>query len=583
MMENEEDDTKLSQLIDGVVTSIQTGTKCERANQIHNAVEVHLKTWLDEVEKLNPLFKVSELIQVGSYAEGTKIIQPDEFDFLAVIEDLSKPNSVSVDKSESNLQQNLVRVAIADDRLKSRWNALCKNGHLQCFQRVNFPDLGKERFGHVFISVLKEKVKEFRTERKMSRLKYSVGSPFDIWCEISLPVENSISLLLKGAEYNTPNVLIHFELENREITVDLSPAIRYHKIDDCFKVEDCAGPAFAELVLSRKSLLFVGTSDKFDFKVTVTEAEVQYMLSVMKPEHKVIYIFLKYIKNLYSDSILSFTSFTSYMLKSVCIHHDVKCKTEAITVATCLKAVIAELEECTRMNNVWSIVNRHLCLYFKESIYGSSELVEQNRKCMLDGIREICQLVSEVGTVEEFDASINDKVLQDKFKKENNRRREEQRQRFLQQQHGRYNGADSDTTVESSMSSTPAVSQQSEEEAVAQIIEMGFEPEEVYKAMRACLNDHYKAVEYLLNDAPENVDNEPVQAERDNHAPVYKAPSAEGLTTSQTLSQGPSDGQITATSELSYLQMPKEESPIRSTREQDKATCEILYQRKKYL
>ncbi|XP_053379968.1 uncharacterized protein LOC123526331 [Mercenaria mercenaria] len=333
----------LSPLIEGIVESVQKETKCERADQIRDAIECHLKTWLDEMENINPLFKVSELIQVGSYAEGTKIIHPDEFDFLAVVDDLSQPGSVIIDKCASGLQSGLVRVAVADDRLKSRWNSLCKNGHLHCFQPINFPVRDdKCRFGHVFISLLWKKV------RSGKRIGPTSGSPTDIACRIQLPTVNNIPLFLVGADYKAPNVLIKFELENREITVDLSPAIRYHKIEDCFEAEDCVGPAFAELVLSRKSLLLIGTRHEFDFKVTVTEAEVQYMHSVMKKEHKLIYIFMKYIEKLYADHLNPVTSFSSYMLKTVCIHHDIKCITEDRTIAKCLKSVIRELDVCTR-------------------------------------------------------------------------------------------------------------------------------------------------------------------------------------------------------------------------------------------
>ncbi|XP_045161376.2 uncharacterized protein LOC123526330 [Mercenaria mercenaria] len=512
-----EDESKLSQLIDGIVTSVQTETKCQRANQIRNAVEVHLKAWLDEAEKLNPLFKVSELIQVGSYAEGTKIVQPDEFDFLAVIEDLSKPNSVSIDKSESDLQQNLVRVAVADDRLKSRWNALCKNGHLQCFQRVNFPELCEYRFGHVFISAVRKK-KDYG--KRLGH--FMAGTPIDLVCKLQLPTVDNITLILTSVVYWVPNVLLHFKLGDRDISVDLSPAIRYHAVEDCFTVEDCAGQAFSELVLSRKSLLLIGTKHDFDFKVTVTEAEVQYMQSVMKQEHKVIYIFLKYIEEIYTPTDFPHAKFTSYMLKSVCIHHDIKCKTEDRTITECFKSVIRELEECARQGHVVSVVNRHVIFHLYESS-AFLEKMKANRKYVHDGLRKICQLPKTINTVDDFDA-----FLKRVFQQENQRRNEDQHHTFLRPQPlDQFSNANQGTTIVSKLSPTQnekdQVVQQFDDKAVSQIIEMGFKPEEVRIAMRASHNNPHSAVEYLLKGTLNVHEGELGRQSTDTNATAIKA------------------------------------------------------------
>ncbi|XP_053378829.1 uncharacterized protein LOC123526332 isoform X2 [Mercenaria mercenaria] len=456
-LQNEE---KLSPLIEGIVKSVQKETKCERANLIRNAIEFHLKTWLDAVENTNTLFKLSELIHAGSYAEGTKIIHPDEFDFLAVIDDLSQPDSVIIDNNASNFQEGLVKVAVADDRLKSRWNTLCKNGHLQCFQSVDYPkNKGEYRFGHVFISTLWEKI------RNGNKIGLTDVSLTDIACKVQLQTVNNIPLFLKGAEYSTPNIFIEFELENREISVDLSLAIRYHNIEDCFKAEDCVGPAFAELVLSRKSLLLVATRNNFDVKVTVTEAEVQYMQSVMKQEHKVIYIFMKYITKLYCDHLFRLPSFTSYMLKTVCIHHDIKCKNKNRTVAECLKSVIKELDVCTRQEYVISLVNRHIRLRSKTFV----EEKTINRKSMLNGMRKLWQLPDKISTVNEFDAFLRHLIQQE-------RQSRDEEKRLLQQEWGQFN-----------------------QSTVSKFIDMGFEPEAVHKAMRASYYDPDMAVEYLKN------------------------------------------------------------------------------------
>jgi hypothetical protein len=384
-----EDDPKLSLLVEGIVIKAQTEITNEKSEIIRDVIRFHINTWLDQVEQINPLYKVSELIPVGSYAEGTKIIRADEFDYLAVIEELSKPDVIEIDTSESDINKGLVKVVIADEESKLKWSGLCKDGHLRCFQPINFPGMGEKRFGHVVIDTV------FKFIRNLKRKFTSAKTPTAIEdCIIVLPAVNDVTLFFKGAVFRAPNVILNFEYENRKISVDVSPAIRYHKIHDCFKVEDCAGPEFAEVVLRRKSLLLVGTESESDFKVTVTEAEVEYILTVMKPEHKIIYVFLKYIVKLYERVLLD--TFTSYIMKTVCIHHDIKCKKDDRSIIDCLQSVINDLNVCRQQYFVISIVNKHIHLV-------SYMNITKDKECLLQGMTAMCQLPAEIETVEEFD------------------------------------------------------------------------------------------------------------------------------------------------------------------------------------
>ena len=89
--------------VEAKVAAVQKQTNNDKAMTIQTAIAKLLKDILEEVEKLEPLFRVAELIQVGSYAEGTKIIQADEFDFLAVIEALSLEGTVVLENNEDGL------------------------------------------------------------------------------------------------------------------------------------------------------------------------------------------------------------------------------------------------------------------------------------------------------------------------------------------------------------------------------------------------------------------------------------------------------------------------------------------------
>ena len=46
---------------------------------------------LEEVYELDNRFKTSRVLKTGSFYEGTKISEPNEFDLMAVNEELSRP------------------------------------------------------------------------------------------------------------------------------------------------------------------------------------------------------------------------------------------------------------------------------------------------------------------------------------------------------------------------------------------------------------------------------------------------------------------------------------------------------------
>ncbi|KAJ7376594.1 hypothetical protein OS493_033755 [Desmophyllum pertusum] len=76
---------------------------CQEVTDIQSSVENVLKDLLLEVEKVHPFLKTT-LINSGSFYEGTKIGQPDEFDYFVQLDNLSEPTDVLVDElSRSNV------------------------------------------------------------------------------------------------------------------------------------------------------------------------------------------------------------------------------------------------------------------------------------------------------------------------------------------------------------------------------------------------------------------------------------------------------------------------------------------------
>lgn len=378
LYEREPDDSEdtFFTFIESKVKSLQTDVKCEKAEKIQKAVYIWLKYFLREVGKIEPLFRVSELLQVGSYAEGTKISKPDEFDFLAVIDVLSQPGTVIVER-KSELVPGCVSVSLAQEFLNTPLNKLCINGTVQCFQSepLSASFQGPKRFGTTFINAIYRKCfetqKQIREEcydhNKQSTGRLTMFTPVDIhfgsagWLE----AVDGVGLKLHLVEYKTPNVLIVFLFEGLEISVDLTPAIRYQRIDDCVERENCASPKLMKAVSNHGSVLLVGNREsQTGFRVTVTECEVLYMKNILNTGHKLLYIFLKYLCTFFDQKPHTW-QFSSYMLKTVCIHHDTKCQSATGNIAECFGNILQDLTTYCTERKLPSVFNTEVNLFLK--------------------------------------------------------------------------------------------------------------------------------------------------------------------------------------------------------------------------
>ena len=74
-----------------------SGDENEEVTDIQTGVENVLKDFLLEVEKENPFLKTT-LINSGSFYEGTKVCQPDEFDYFVQLDNFSEPTDIQFDE-----------------------------------------------------------------------------------------------------------------------------------------------------------------------------------------------------------------------------------------------------------------------------------------------------------------------------------------------------------------------------------------------------------------------------------------------------------------------------------------------------
>ena len=349
--------------IETKVKCLQEDTKSDKARNIQETIAENLKYFLKEVEKIEPIFSVSELIQVGSYAEGTKINKPDEFDFLAVVDHLSNDGPVVLEHDES-LRAGCVSLSLDNPNEDPELLKLCENGVLQCFQSKSMSKsfFGPKQFGKVFVkavmNIFKQKVFQFQSSGCMT-----MATPIDIdFGGGGLIVsKKGISLVLRKVEFKTPNILLQYvSTKGLEISVDLSPAIRYNRIEECIFQDKCSCPALYESVKKQGSVLLVGNSSG-GFRITVTECEVKLMQNVIQYRHKLLYIFLKYLCSIYSSDPLK--AFTSYMLKQLCIYHDLKCVSDNESMLSCFGNVIDDMQFYCDEGKLPSVLNSDVDLF----------------------------------------------------------------------------------------------------------------------------------------------------------------------------------------------------------------------------
>ena len=343
--------------VEAKVAAVQKQTNNDKAMTIQTAIAKLLKDILKEVEKLEPLFRVAELIQVGSYAEGTKIIQADEFDFLAVIEALSLEGTVVLENNEDGLVSALLDQGLLNTELAR----LYEEGVLKCFQAPSMAASfsGPERFGKLFVKAVRNAYKGGTFPRRGGGLHvFTVMTPESIVIGGGLEVSsiNGSPLILKEVQCRLPNILLEFMYEGIPISVDLSPAIRYHKIDDCIDSTKCVNPELMRAFQNYGSLLLVGSHTEGRYRITVTESEVKYMQGIISRGHKLLYIFLKYMCHRFTKTS-NREPFSSYMLKQICLRHDAECLSGTEPLSGCVAKIIEHFRQCCREMRLSSVLN----------------------------------------------------------------------------------------------------------------------------------------------------------------------------------------------------------------------------------
>lgn len=352
--------SRLSKLIDDTVSIVQSRVRdVVIDDEIERKVKAVVQQLLEYTGEKDPRFRSSEILSVGSYKENTKILEPDEFDFLVVMDELSKPGVISMVKDDALPCYTYLEVQ--DEVVAYNW--WCdENKILHQFQYLpNVTDV-PESFCTTMLSAISEVAKCQNVKLSMDNTTILAVEIEEKTDRIGLTFKSIKDSFLHQAAVRSPNFILSLVVNGHHLTVDICPAIRYSNVNEVYLIDDSYYSDLAEQVIKRGTILFVnqhlgGPPHPHHrlFKITFTETENDIVQNMTK-NHKHIYIFLKFF-NKYFETVL-YNPFPSYVLKVACIQHSLTC--ECSTISGCLKDIVEILDMCSKNEYIASpFLKRH--------------------------------------------------------------------------------------------------------------------------------------------------------------------------------------------------------------------------------
>ncbi|XP_045195282.2 uncharacterized protein LOC123550881 [Mercenaria mercenaria] len=285
---------------------IQTGIE-SLVRQIYDVIDTHAQPLLEwqkmklrEVSKLDLVERdtIEYILKVGSFYDRTKIIYPDEFDFILVFGTFEMPKD-----------------DIAD--------------HLFGFGSLHLYD----------------EIKNILTKKEVSE-------------NLFYKQNESGSRIVFGefVANNGPAVKLKFYYfkhgcNAKELYVDLVPVFKVLDEHLDLKVDKmCSLPEFANAVVNTGSFLITR------YSISFTETEVEFIRNRLSPQHIKAYKILKYLINGNNDGErlnnycaprdLDNIHISSYKIKTCMIFHQNVCANESSSVVRCICDVLCDLYTC---------------------------------------------------------------------------------------------------------------------------------------------------------------------------------------------------------------------------------------------
>ena len=187
----------------------------QETNDIRAAVIKQVNLIAQRIHEVDSRLKIQEVLPVGSAREGTQIVRPCEYDFILILDSLSKPGAVKIvpEDPESDSREYM-HVKLNDDYVKSIFHEFSNNDYIRASRLLPWDRYGLRDFFSTAVSQVvmlcpRSFVKMDTGKLKLKRSKPELNGPA---CTIQLLWERATT------QDKTAMEML--------ISIDLCPAIR---------------------------------------------------------------------------------------------------------------------------------------------------------------------------------------------------------------------------------------------------------------------------------------------------------------------------------------------------------------------
>ncbi|XP_060579550.1 uncharacterized protein LOC132736438 isoform X2 [Ruditapes philippinarum] len=321
-------DDLLDSFLSCLLVEIKSKLSKSELYDIRNAVENLVSYLLNKLEQIEPVLRVGEIIPTGSCYDGTKILQPDEFDFLAVIDCLSLNNLTTAVKASKELcSADGYAHALCDERSPDGSRFIEQdddNCVVACRRSNSLRELFRDRFHMLLLN--------------------EINNTYSLVNHTGVLNLEGFSISINGPQCNVKVVWKPKDDPNSlPVDIDITPAIKC-SLKNVLVTSDVINDDVFKLMSKHQYLYLIPRPQRSCnkcFKMVFPHSD-QHLVTTLSESHRKVLLILKYLacEMLKFDFRLK-TIFNSFTMKTALLHHSLNCKeSDGQSVSICLNTTL---------------------------------------------------------------------------------------------------------------------------------------------------------------------------------------------------------------------------------------------------
>ena len=312
-------------------------------NDVQKSVEFIVRRLLYRIGEEDSRFYVREVVTNGSFYDGTKICHPDEFDYLAVIEELSI-SGVNVSRHR-NHNEGFAHVQL-DGSLSLEWNDLCTNGIVCCVKQDGLSSF-RDQFRILFNDILRKEIFD-----KMNVIVHKLSG---VLLVTGLNVSIHGPECIVTAKWHSKTTMTSFP-----ITIDICPAIQADCVSAIVSArESLFHSAYKSMLQNERYFLIPSDSRScsFCFKLAFADSD-RSLVTGLNDTHRKCFRILKLLfrEATYADYSMH-SVLNSFVVKMAVLRHADSCVTPSMK--SCIIEVLTNLRQIISLKEPY-LPNVHL-------------------------------------------------------------------------------------------------------------------------------------------------------------------------------------------------------------------------------